>query len=265
MGEKKETVSFIGAAQRLGTSAESVAELVRDGKLKQVKPGRISLDSVYSYSGLNPDGNQTKKSHGRKPNVVDIKDAAALLRVDVAEIKRLVEAGELEICEGAKGTRGVREAMLKMYKKKIDDREEAVAPNDDSKKTEAKKESKEERSSEQKLEETKDAAGTADTEDNAEQDTADDETGCNDEPKADRKSDAPGKQESEEAGTFDIDAVMEELFPGIRRLDGFARKAAMAAQKRFTRDDMAEAVDIAYMKGRLSVYDSLHSFKRRRK
>ena len=265
MGEKKETVSFIGAAQRLGTSAEAVAELVRDGKLKQIKPGRITLESVYAYSGLNPSGNQTKKSQSRKPNVVDIKDAAALLRVDVAEIKRLVEAGELEICEGAKGTRGVREAMLKMYKKKIDDREEAVAPNDDSRKTKTKEESEEERSSEQKLEETKDAAGGADTAEDTKQDTADDEAGCNNETKPDRESDASGGQESEEAGTFDLDAVMEELFPGIRRLDGFARKAAMAAQKRFTRDDMAEAVDIAFMRGRLSVYDSLHSFERRRK
>ena len=239
MEKNIETVSFIAAAQRLGTSVEAVAELVRDGKLKQVKPGRITLESVYAYSGLNPDGNQTKKSPGRKPNVVDIKDAAVLLSVSESEIKRLVEAGELEICEGANGKRGVRESLLKMYKKKIEDREEAVSQH---------------------------ANGQNKTkEEGNEQDTKDDEAGCNNEPKPDRESDAAGEQESEETEGFDLDAVMEELFPGIRRLDGFARKAAMAAQKRFTRDDMAEAVDIAFMRGRLSVYDSLHSFERRRK
>ena len=259
MEKNIETVSFIAAAQRLGTSAEAVAELVRDGKLKQIKPGRITLESVYAYSGLNPDGNQTKKSPGRKPNVVDIKDAAVLLSVSESEIKRLVEAGELEICEGANGKRGVRESLLKMYKKKIEDREEAVSQH-----ANGQNKTKEE-GNEQGLEETKDAAGTADTTEDTEQDTADDEAGCNNEPKPDRQSDAADEQESEETGTFDLDAVMEELFPGIRRLDGFARKAAMAAQKRFTRDDMAEAVDIAFMRGRLSVYDSLQSFKRRRK
>ena len=262
MEKNIETVSFIAAAQRLGTSAEAVAELVRDGKLKQVKPGRITLESVYAYSGLNPDGHQTKKSPDRKPNVVEIKDAAAMLRVSVSEIKRLAEAGELEICEGANGKRGVREAMLKMYKKKIEDREEAVSPNA-SDKTEAKEENKEERCSEQKMEETKDAAGASDTAENTKQDAADDETGCDDEQKPDRESDAAGEQEREEKDGFDLDAVMEELFPGIRRMDGFARKAAMAAQKRFTREDMAEAVDIAFMRGRLSVYDSLQSFERR--
>jgi len=130
-------------------------------------------------------------------------------------------------------------------------------------KTEAKEEKKEKRCSEQKMEETKDAAGAADTAEDTEQDTADNEAGCDDEPKPDRESDAAGEQEREEKDGFDLDAVMEELFPGIRRMDGFARKAAMAAQKRFTRDDMAEAVDIAFMRGRLSVYDSLQSFERR--
>jgi len=249
MGNSKETVSFIGAAQRLGISAEAVAELVRDGKLKQSKPGRIELDSVYAYSGLKPSGNQTKdKPRGRKPSVVSIEDAAAYLCVDIAEIKRLVEAGELEIVEGAKGVRGVRESMMKMYKKKIEGREERVIPkehNDEANKEEIPNSVE----SEAKDGEEENAPCTEDTASDDKPDIAQDEAACSD---------------TQKEETFDLDAVMEEFFPGIRRLSEFTRKAMLATQqKRYSREDMKEATELAYMKGKLSVYESLMSFERR--
>ena len=245
-----ETLSYIGAAQRLGTTIEEVKVLVKQKKLKEVNPGQISKDSVYAFSGINPSGKQTKGTPGRKPSVMSIDDAADFLSVSIAKIKQLVEEGELEIVEGAKGVRGVREAMVKMYKKKMDGREEKVTPD----------ENKEEPKREQSVEEVETGEDAPDTGADTERSGSCDEAACNDD-----TEDAGESHKNKENEGFSLDALMEELFPGIQRLPDFVRKAALAQkeEKRYSKDEMREAVDIAYMRGRLSVYDSLHSFERR--
>ncbi|MCF6207607.1 MAG: hypothetical protein L3J47_12080, partial [Sulfurovum sp.] len=242
-----ETLSYIGAAQRLGKTVEEVKDLVKTKQLKESEPGRIIKASVYAFSGISPEGRQTKKTPGRKPAVVNIKDAAALLRVDVAEIKRLVEEGTLEIVEGAGGKRGVREATLKMYKKKIDDREERVAPNE-TKKTEE--------TMEQSVEQSEDAEDTHNAGADAVCASSDSETVGDD--------DTEDARSGDKEAHFDLEETMKELFPGIQRLPEFVRKAALAQEpKRYSKEEVQEAVETAYMRGKLAVYASPKRFEGR--
>ena len=122
---KKEMITAMGAAQRLQVSVAEVEALWKEGELKGKKEFSqlyIEKESLYAYSGLS-EGRQSKKSAGRKPNVMTFEDAAAFLSTDMAGIKQLVEEGELEVVEGVGGVRGPREAMVKMYKKKLEGRE----------------------------------------------------------------------------------------------------------------------------------------------
>lgn len=57
-----ETVSFIGAAQRLGITVAEVRVLIQKRRLREVTKGRVSKDAVYRLSGVVADGCQTKKS-----------------------------------------------------------------------------------------------------------------------------------------------------------------------------------------------------------
>jgi len=250
-----ETLSYIGAAQRLGVTVDEIKNLIKTKQLKEVETGRICKDSLYAYSGINPNGRQTESRRGRKPAVMSIEDAAEFLSVSVADIKQLVEEGELEIVEGAKGVRGVREAMVKMYKKKMDGREEKVTPN----------ENKEEPKREQGVEAVEAGEDEQNTGTDTERADSSDKAAGDDEPEDASRGNENKEEETDTKGKrFSLDATMEALFPGIISFRDMMQKMHKEQEaKLYSKGEMREAIDTAYMRGRLAVYDSLKSFERR--
>ena len=172
-----ETTSYIAAAQRLGVTLDEIKTLVKEKKLDETEPGRVSLESVYRYSGLTPSGRQTKKKRGRKPSIVDLEQAAKTLGIGVDDVERLIDTGVFERENGENGT-GIRVSALNAYLKK------------------------------------------------ARRDT-------------------------------ETDSIINEL-------SGDDRERS-ETERRFDREEMAMAIEVAFMRGRLSVYESLKSFERREK
>ena len=259
---KTETVGFIGAAQRLGVSKEEVEKLVKEKKIKEVSRGRISLESLYAYSGFKAGAKQTSGGGaGRRPNVMSFDEAAKYLGVSMGELKVVIDRGDIEVADGAKGVRGPREAMVKMYKKKMDSREKAVSPDESENKAEAKAKKQEDQNKEPVLEETKDAAGRKDAAADTEQCAADNEARCNDEPDTKTKDDDPA---GERAGAS-LNDVMQELFAGtvLNLMSKEMREEALESERgrtlQYDRRDMKEVADVAYKMGRLSAFEELFS------
>lgn len=241
---KIQTVSYIGAAQRLGISIEKVKELVKSKELKESEPGRVTLESVYAYSGMKLEGRQTVNRRGRKTAVVSHQEAATMLGIDAEVLQDLIRSGELELYNAEITKRSVEKRL-----KKMEEGEKCVAH----------KSKTEDHQSEQTQTNKNTDAGIKDADATAK--------GKPEAEGKDQEDQSAPKTDAGEEGVsaIDIDAFMQEFFPGIKPLAGSMRKAAIkaASQKEYTRSDMREAGAIAYMRGKLSVYESLSEFKRR--
>jgi len=290
-----EKLSFIGAAQRLGVSVEEVKKMIEEKKLKEVGRGKVSKEAVYALSGLNATGKQTKRSPGRKPNVMTFEAAADYLCMHVADIKELVESGDIEVVEGTGGVRGPRESMVKMYGKKIEGRDETVSPPQMRTAKagpipEVRREEEDniddyipllggedaDTETEEKSTEIEEPAGTDDipasgssvSAEDMEVEYAADPTAQEEEHKKEAKKDTEDKGETDFKETsMNLDEIMKSIFPGIQRLDPDMMKSIAKQcecdKPQFSRKDMKEVADVAYMKGKLSVYESMSEFKRK--
>jgi len=214
-------MSVVAAAQKMNTTQEEVKRLMKSGVLEVVDretglPG-VSERSVLDFIGEKR-GDVPAKKPGRKPNLMSVK-----------------------------------EATVKMYKKKMEGREDRVAP-----KTEKEDPVDSEENDTKELEreaDRKDAEKYEKESENRE------ETG--------EKMDAKEKPFSMGDGdsSFDIDAIMKALFPGMKPMDKEKREEAIKkhrANRRFTKSDLIEVAEYAYMKGKLAVYDSIQTFERRK-
>jgi len=236
-----ETVSYIKAAQQLGVSVEAIHKMIKAKQLKEVSEGRVSKDAVYALSGLSPNGKQTKKQGaGRKPNVMSLEGAAAYLGIDPVELQQLVDGDEIDAAEGPGGLMGVKEAMVKMYKKKLDGREEKTLNGAKMRTAKA-----------QPLPEAK---------------TVGKET-KEEEPKKATPKKEEVKKEDEGKHDFNLAEVMKTLFPGVQLLANEIREAGLreraSTEAKYSKEDMKEVAEFAYMKGKLAVYESMGEFKRK--
>ncbi len=243
-------MSVLAAAEKINTTQEEVKRLMKSGALEVVDregglPG-VSERSVLDFIG-EARGDVPKK-RGRKPRLWTIEEAAFYLDKEEGEVAVLVEKGELSFYEADL----LRESEVKMYKKKIDDREERVAPKTETPDSDA---VQEEPAKPALLE----ADSTDKTKDNRDEACSDSKTGKGE------KSTAGNTDTKKDIAGFDLDAVMQELFPGIQRMEKAQREemVRMHEEKTYTKMDMRDAVQIAYMRGKLAVYDSLESFERR--
>lgn len=117
---KKETISDIAAAQRLGISAKEVRALWEKGELKgEEKAGVLAIekDSVFFYSELSESANQGKRKGGRKPTAISYAAVMQLLNIDEETLYDLVHNEELESIELTTGGMGVTERSVKKYQK----------------------------------------------------------------------------------------------------------------------------------------------------
>ena len=244
-------ISVLAAAEKINTTQEEVKRLMKSGALEVVDregglPG-VSERSVLDFIG--EARGDVPKRRGRKPRLLTIEEAAFYLDKEEGEVAALVEKGELSFYEADL----LRESEVKMYKKKIDDREERVAPKTETPDSDAVQE-----------EPSEPALSEADSTDEAKDDP---DEACSDQDTEEGKKAAQRKTNTEgkNVDSFDLDAVMQELFPGIQRIDKARREemVKMHEEKAYTRMDMKDAVQIAYMRGKLAVYDSLESFERR--
>lgn len=244
-----EKVSFMKAAQQLGVSVADIEKMIGDKKLKEVSQGKVSKEAVYALSGLSADGNQTKNRAGRKPNVMTFESAAAFLNTDLTEVKELVESGDLEVCEGTGGVRGPKEAMVKMYKKKMEDREEPV------KKMKIRTaQAKPIPGAEivEQYREVKDVTSETKTESVETEEPSD----TDEVKKLDANSPKQVKPESHKS----VDK--EQKDNGIDR-EKETHPNKDDSHQHFNLEEIKEAAYISYKMGRLSVYESMSEFKRK--
>lgn len=279
------TVGTAGAAQRLGISKSAVERLVRDGELKEVSKGQISLDSVYAYSGLGTTAKKTRNKGGRPPAVLNAPEAAELLGIDVEEVNRLVTSGQLEIIIGAEGKRGIRKSdvMAHMAKPKEKKEEDAVSKNEILEETMTVKEAVEKTGLAESTLYYHMKKGTL-RKVGTRLDAKSVEAFINEHgvKKEEAKPAEPNtrKIEPEEAKQLQEDIDSGKL--KVKAIDDVADtdvgdtgmseeeerfwKAAeeyISQPRTYTTEEVREAVDEAYKRGRLSVYDEMASFTRR--
>jgi len=251
MGEMA-VMSVVAAAQKMNTTQEEVKRLMKSGVLEVIEregglPG-VSERSVLDFIGEKR-GDVPEKKPGRKPNLMSIEDACFYLDIEEEELLRLAESGEIEFYDDL----NVKEKTVKMYKKKMDGREERVAP-----KTEKEDPVDSEENDTKELERE---ADRKDAEMSGKEGEKIEETG--------EKTDAKEKtfNMGKDGDEFDIDTIMKALFPGMKPMNKEKREEALKkhrASRRFTKREMLEVAEWAYMKGRLAVYDGLQTFERRK-
>jgi len=233
-------MSVMAAAEKMKTSRAEVKRLMKSGVLEVAErntgvPG-VTERSVLDFIG-EARGDIEKNRRGRRPNLWSVEDACCYLDVDEEALYRLAEQGEVEFYD----EENLKEATVKMYKKKRDSQEARVV-HDETKHTEQSVEPVEAGEDEQN--------SGADTECG----TQGNEATGDDEPEDASKSD-------ETEAESDIDAVMAQLFPGICDLTAFVEKA-QRAQRRFSQQELKEVAAYAYMRGKLAVYERMQSFTR---
>lgn len=281
----KEWMSKIAAAQRLGISQKEVEKLIQEDQLEhKTEYGKVSVskESVYAYSSLH-EGNQKKKS-GRKPRVLSIEEACEMLDISITTAQRLVESGKLE----AYGD-GVTERSVKSYKHaslskpktakkvrldkptmrtaKADQVPGAITLNEEkdvNKKTEE-KDTKNENTKEKQADDAS-AAATPETNTEANGKTEEVKSDIHEDSK-DRKSTSSDKNGEDKDIGFNLEAVMKEFFPGMRLLSTEIREEMLkqcdSNKAKYSEKEVKEVTEIAFMRGKLSVYESMDEFKRR--
>ncbi len=302
-----EKLSFIGAAQRLGVSVEEIEKMIKEKRLEEVSRGKVSKEAVYALSGLSSTAKQTKKKAGRKPNTLRYKETKEILGIDDEGLAGLIKNGELEEWEMDDGKFGITERSVKMRKERVENREEPVKkrrtdkaePDTEAMVTDNKKESVglednytplegEEDAKTEAEEESVVAEVKRDTDDtqksgsdlsndpdvaseknNEKNKEAGKETVSNSKDKEEEKKDHPKEAEEEEILAFALENMMQEIFPGIQRLDPDVRDEMIKKCERqketitINKKDFKAAMDVAAMRGELEVYRSMQRFERK--
>lgn len=246
----KTIMSLIAAANKLGIDEAEVRRMMKSGSLEVMDregglPG-VSEESVLEFWGEVPVV-PVKKRAGRKPNIITYDEVKEMLHIDDEALEGLIKVGELKKMEKEPGTMGVTKRSVDVCKKKMGERDPIVLEDDyipllgeEDDKPEAKKESV-------KVEELPSANETTKPIDN--------------------DGDESVKSVEEAIETFSIDDLMQKFFPGIQSLDEnmieSMVKKCECDKPQFSRKDMREVADVAYMKGKLAVYESMGEFKRK--
>lgn len=123
------TTTFADAALRIGVTEEEIPLLIQQGKITESSPGRIDLESIYTYTGLGRSTHQMKK-RGRKPETMSLSDAAKFLNVNIKEVYTLINRVEISLYEPG----SLRTATVKTYQKKREGQESHVTPPKEKKK-----------------------------------------------------------------------------------------------------------------------------------
>jgi len=251
-----EKISFMSAAQRRGCSVADIEKLVKDGELEEVERGKVDKNALLALAGLSGTGNQTKGEKKKTEFSSDIEtvtkeEAAKRIGKAMGTLYYYLDQGKIESV-GKEVSVASIDAFLKEKGKKR-------APG--TKKTTAKVKEEEKGTDDNKVLEKKKKPipevsksytppGQGVVEEKVDEDTI------------------PLNEEKSEAGeeAFDLDAVMKELFPGMKMISVAMRDAALKAprcrQCMYTKKEMVEVADMAYVKGKLAVYESMGEFKR---